>query len=582
MQKQLQAVKPLSVVLVLVIGALSGCASSKPGGMVVADHRLAAEAGAEMLEQGGNAVDAAVATSFALSVVRPQSCGIGGGGFMVIHLQDDPRFGTIDTAINYREVSPAAIAPKTYEQWNDPDASELGGRAVAVPGTVAGLLYALDKYGTLDRQTVLAPAISLAETGYPADDHHVESARGLRAPFNSDPARKQRFEYLWQHMAHEGELEVGDMIRLPEQAKALRLIAEHGADAFYKGEIAEAIVLSIAQDGGVITFEDLASYEPVEVAPIAYQWRGRTLVVMPPPSSGGIAIAQMFALIDQLDIEIKPTGWHEPETQHLLAEVSKHAFADRSRKLADPRFVDVPVNAMLSPEAINRMAHGIHPDRTYPPSNYGSSPQLVEDAGTSHFSVVDQHGSAVACTETINLAFGSKLAVDGFGFCLNNEMDDFTTISGQANAFGLVQSDKNVPEPGKRPLSSMSPTIILDKTGRVIAVAGASGGPRIISGTAQVLLRIMSGASAAEAVAAPRYHHQWLPDALRLETNDAHAPQPALIKALEAKGHTLDPVGRVSAVQAIRWDPNRNDWDGASDPRKGADGAIRVPASTSP
>lgn len=559
-------------VLLMVCSVVAGCQRAHTGGVVAADHPLASKAGAEILAAGGNAVDAAVATSLALSVVRPDSCGLGGGGFMVIHLEDDPRHGTINVAVNYRETCPAGIGPDTYAHWADPEASRFGGRAVGVPGTVAGLLYALEHFGTLDRDVVFAPAIRLAEEGFVVDHHHAEAAAAVRERFEANPAWKARFPWVWERLLAGGAIAEGDTLQLPEQARVLRHIATHGRAGFYEGEVADAIVHAIRADGGVLSAEDLRGYEPVRVEPLRLPWRGRTLVVMPPPSSGGIAIAQLFALVDRLGVDLPASGWPDVDDTHLLAEAMKHAFADRARYLADPAFVDVPIEAMLSDGALDAMAARVDRARTHAPSFYGSAGPLPTDGGTSHLSVVDAAGNAVACTETINLHFGSLLAVDAYGFCLNNEMDDFTTIRGAANAFGLRQSDDNLPEPGKRPLSSMSPTIVLDADGRVLAVAGASGGPRIITGTAQALLRVLlADASAAEAAGSPRIHHQWLPNTLRLEPD-----APAWLRGgLSDKGHGVGTIPAVGAVQIIR--RTGRGWDAASDPRKGG-----VPASVEP
>ena len=539
-------------------------------GLVAADHPLAADAGAQMLRQGGNAVDAAVATSAALSVVRSDACGIGGGGFMLIHLNDDPRHGTTSVAINYRETSPAGVGPETYAQLDDPEASRRGGMAVAVPGTVAGLMHALETYGTLDRATVLAPAIALAEGGFQADAHHVRTARSLSNRFARDAGWRERFPLVWERLTAGGTIEVGDRITLPEQARALRLIAERGADAFYRGEIADAIVASVAADGGVLTHDDLAGYSIDVVEPISYELELHRVLSMPPPSSGGIAVAQILSLAERLDLAVPPTGWLQAQDAHVLAESMKHAFADRSRYMADPAFTDVPIDRMLDNGSLGRVARSINPERALEPSAYGAIRVLPEDGGTSHISVIDGHGNAVACTETINLAFGSLVGVRGFGFCLNDQMDDFTTIAGEANAFGLVQSDDNLPEPGKRPLSSMSPTIILDEHGEVVAVAGASGGPRIITSTAQVLLRVLRGhATATQAVDAPRIHHQWLPDQLFLELREGVKPSDQLKSQLAERGHDLRERDEIGAVQFIRRDPQTGALDGAADPRKG-------------
>lgn len=554
----------------VVAGSQDGPDGKQPSGMVAADHPLAAQAGARMLARGGNAVDAAIATSFALSVVRSDACGIGGGGFMLIHLVDDPRRGDVTIAINYRETCPVGIGPDTYAALDDPLASQRGGMAVGVPGTVAGLLHALENYGTLPREVVLAPAIELAAGGFEADAHHVRTVRSLVERFESDESWRRRFPLVWERLAHEGRIEVGDRIVLPEQAAALLLIARDGADAFYRGPIAEAIVASAQADGGVLSMDDLAGYELREVEPVRAIVGGRTILSMPPPSSGGVAIAQIVALAERLDLAMPATGWPVPAEAHTLAESMKHAFADRSRHMADPAFVDVPVADMLSQNSLDRMAAAIDPQRVLEPEAYGTASLIPVDGGTSHISVIDANGGAVACTETINLAFGSMVGVEGFGFCLNDQMDDFTTIRGEANAFGLVQSDDNLPEPGKRPLSSMSPTIVLDADGEVVAVAGASGGPRIITSTAQVLLRMLrGGATARQAVDAPRLHHQWLPDRLYVEVRDGAEPAASWSQALKRLGHDVFSRDDIGAVQAIRRDPATGELDGAADPRKG-------------
>jgi gamma-glutamyltranspeptidase/glutathione hydrolase len=375
---------------------------------------------------------------------------------------------------------------------------------------------------------------------------------------------------IWERLMHEGEIDVGDRVHLPEQARALRLIAEHGADAFYHGPIADAIIASVEADGGVISREDLTGYAVQEVEPIVHDAGGARVLAMPPPSSGGVAVAQILDLAERLDLAMPPTGSPDTDAVHALAEIMKHAFADRSRHMADPAFHDVPVDAMLDAERLDATAQAVRRAvtlrRTGSPDSYGIADPIEEDGGTSHISVIDRWGSAVACTETINLAFGSLVGVEGFGFCLNNQMDDFTTIKGQANAFGLVQSEANLSEPGKRPLSSMSPTIIVDERGEVIAVAGASGGPRIISSTAQVLLRRLRGnATAEQAVAAPRLHHQWLPDFLFLEPCN----ESSLAESLGERGFTSAERERIGAVQAIFRDPDSQRVDGSADPRKG-------------
>ena len=549
--------------------ASGGTANHFPTAAVAADHVIASEAGAEILRKGGNAVDAAVATSFALSVVRPYSCGIGGGGFMIIHFNNDPKHGTRSVALNYRETAPAAVGADFYEKHPDPQASTRGGGAVAVPGTVAGLLYALEHFGTLDRATVMAPAIRAAEEGFLVDEHFRAANGELIKWFNEDDARKARFGFVWRRLLKEGQVKLGDRVTLPEQAAALRLIAQNGADAFYKGRIAIEILHAVRRDGGPMRAEDLLSYKVEPVEPLRFDAFGHTFLTMPPPSSGGVALAQALGILQRRHDDIGRRA-NAPEYVHLVVEALKHAFADRARWLGDPAQVDVPVRELLSDSYLDARAAQIDPRRARDDlETYGTLPP--DDAGTSHFCVIDARGNAVACTETINLEFGSLLAVEKYGFCLNNEMDDFTTRRGQANAFGLVQSSRNLPAPGKRPLSSMMPTIVLDRSGRVVMIAGASGGPRIVTGTMQAMLDVLLfGMDASQALATPRFHHQWRPNTLLLERAwYAVAREDGTAAALESRGHQVEPSGSVGNVQLIRRDKKTRTWDAACDPRKG-------------
>lgn len=550
--------------------ALAKHAASFPSGAVAADHHLASEAGAEMLRRGGNAVDAAVAASFCLSVVRPHSCGIGGGGFMVIFIPAGEGGAEERVVINYREVAPGAVGPEYYSGLEVDDASTFGVHASGVPGTVAGLLYALERYGTLDRREVLAPAIRAAEEGFIADANHLEAMENIRGKIKNNPDRLAMLGDLWETLYAGGEMRIGDRVRNPEKARAMRLIAEQGAGAFYRGEIAEAIVGVMEAGGGPITREDLASYRVRTGRPLSGSFMGRELLTMPPPSSGGIAMIQIFGILERTLDGVELPARVSPAYTHLLTEAMKHAFADRAEWLADDAFVEVPVSRLTSPAYIAELASRVDRERTLDdPFSYGSvTPENAEEnagGGTSHLSVVDSSGMAVACTETINLIGGSLAAVPGFGFLMNNEMDDFTTVPGAPNAFGLRQSDRNLPEPGKRPLSSMSPTIVL-QDGRAVMVAGASGGPRIISGTAQVVLNtLLFGMPPEHGVNAPRVHHQWTPDRLLFE------PSPetrALRRAMRRFGHSVGETPTVGVVQAIYVDEDGRKH-AASDPRKG-------------
>jgi gamma-glutamyltranspeptidase/glutathione hydrolase len=606
-----------------------GLSGSFPHGAIAADHVVASQAGAEMLAAGGNAIDAAVATSFTLSVVRPYSCGIGGGGFMVVHLSetgiaDQKKRGrevARDVAIDYRETTPRLVTPDFYEKDADPMASRRGAKAVGVPGTVAGLLWALDRYGTLDRAKVLAPAIRAADDGFIVDDHYMAMARRMTKAFTESPEMQTRFAFVWERFLKRGEVSKGDRIKLPEQAAALRLIVQRGPDAFRDGPIAEAILAAITRDRGVLDAGGLHGFRVDATEPLKTVAFGRTFLTMPPPSSGGICLAQTMGILERTWLKAEAAegaareassaaqslgrdavltldtltlgGRKRPtvENTHAITEAFKHAFADRSRWLGDPAFVEIPIATLLSPAYLDARAATFDPRSVMALAKYGTVPQdasapLPEDHGTSHLSAVDKFGNAVACTETLNLEFGSLLAVPEFGFVLNDEMDDFTTRRGEANAFNLIQSERNMPawsaeKGGKRPLSSMTPTIVLDEKGEVIIVAGASGGPRIITGTAQAILNAtIRNMSAAESVSRPRIHHQWAPDILLIERfGDRDHLQDALWedsfrKRLEAIGHhtqmidltseSADPIG---SVQLIKREGTM--WDAACDPRKG-------------
>jgi gamma-glutamyltranspeptidase/glutathione hydrolase len=409
----------------------------------------------------------------------------------------------------------------------------------------------------------MAPAIRLAEVGFTADAHDAATAAALAERFAENPGWQQRFALVWTRYLLEGRLKVGDRIRVPEQAAALRMIAEAGASAFYEGEIGRSLVHAARKDGADLTLADLRAYRPRETQPIRSQIGGYEFVGMPPPSSGGATVIQALQMLDAAGYSFA-SGPRDDASLHVLTESFKQSFADRAKWFGDPAFVDVPVDWLVSRARALVTSAAIDPAHTRPPQAYGTDQPLGTDGGTSHLSVVDAQGNAVACTETINLEFGSLVGVDEFGFVLNNEMDDFLTQRGEANAFGLVQSDRNLPSPGKRPLSSMSPTLVFDGSG-LLAVAGGSGGPRIISATTQVLLRVLAGESASAAVGAPRLHHQWMPNRIELEPDLAQ--DEALRAALVARGHEVVEREQIGNVQLIR--RTAGGWEAASDRRKG-------------
>ncbi|MBC8201011.1 MAG: gamma-glutamyltransferase [Planctomycetes bacterium] len=529
------------------IVCLCGCAVKQQtftGGAVAADHYLASQAGEKILRSGGNAVDAAVATSFALSVVRPFSCGLGGGGFMVI---DSPTMEPV--ALNYRETAPGKVDKHFFETHN----SRIGGTAVGVPGTVAGLLAAHERYGKLTRQQVLAPAILLAQSEIEIDsafENAIQAAtRAIEAlPKEDQSTYIEALQSITVQFAHIGS----------SQIFPLQRISQEGESGFYEGDIARLIVR--ATDGH-ITPSDLESYKPRWESPLQIDiGDGNTLICMPPPSSGGVAIAQIIGLLSRLNaMEYGKSA----EYSQLLIESMKHAFADRAEHMADSAFVDVPVQALLDEKYLDEIASRIVLGETQGLFSYGSVSPPPDDDGTSHLCVVDNDGMMVSATETINTSFGSLVYAPVLGFMLNNEMDDFSSPSG-TNVYGLQQSDKNLPEQGKRPLSSMSPTIVA-KDGIPVLALGASGGPRIISSVVQVLLDILwFGDQPVEALQRSRVHHQWQPDRVYVEDSQRSGE---LHSYLLTVGYEVKPRPTVGVVQVIHVD------DGvikpASDPRKG-------------
>jgi gamma-glutamyltranspeptidase / glutathione hydrolase len=536
--------------------------------VVAADHPAASAAGLAVLKKGGNVVDAAVATAAALSVVRPESCGLGGGGFMVIWNAKTKQA----VAVDYRERAPRRATRTMYFDPRDPTKvvprlSREGHRAAAVPGTVAGWCEAQRKYGKLKLADVLAPAIKLAKDGVPVDATMRKAQASLLKRFRKDPALAKRFAALVRLYLNGGKpWETSDRFYSPQRA-VLELIAARGWDGFYKGPVAEALLAEMKRGGGLMTTEDLSEMQPVIRKPLTGRFDDLQIVTMPPPSSGGVALLAMLNTLTAWeekhpDRKLKRGDFNSPATVHLLTEMMKHAFADRAAYLGDADFAKVPVQRLISRKYAAALAARIDMRRTHPLKYYGRF-QGLDDAGTSHFCVIDARGNAVACTETINTGYGSLVVEPKYGIVLNNEMDDFAAMPGKPNAFGLIQSDANAVAPRKKPLSSMTPTIAV-KDGKAVFVVGASGGPRIISSTLQVLLDMQRfGMRPAKAVAEPRFHHQWVPDELLLERGLFEK----LRKPLAAKGHTVRLRNSLSATQAASRGPAG--LQGGSDPRKG-------------
>ena len=534
-------------------------------GMVASDSIEASKAGAEILQDGGNAIDAAVAISFALGVTRPYSTGLGGGGFAVIYLSRTKE----TVAVDFRETAPGDATWDMFvrarkKDPNGPSPSRYGGLAVGVPGVLAGADYLLEELGTMRLGQVIDPAIELAERGFKADKDYVTACVNALKQFRSHPDFAQTYETLHRTLLNHGQpVKGGQLVRRPELAAALRLIASTGPQAFYDGQIGDAIVQAVKKAGGVMAVEDLLSYRIREREPVRFKYRDYEILSMPPPSSGGIVIAEVLNILSNRSMaDLYADDPHQ--AAHVFVEACKHAFADRSRWLGDPAYVNIPQRLLTGRKYAASLAKGIDPKKTKSAKSYGST-RIRDDGGTSHFCVVDADDNVVAWTETINLGFGSFVVTDRFGIILNNEMDDFSAKPGKADAFGLRTSDRNAVAPGKRPLSSMSPTIVLDDKGLPILTLGASGGPRIISSVLNVLVNVLDDdMTLGEAMETTRIHHQWSPNEIRFSV----APDPDLAAALKERGHRIGKRRSSGVVQAIEW-ADDNTLLGASDPKKG-------------
>ncbi len=521
-------------------------------GLVVADSEHASQAGMEILKRGGNAIDAAIATALALSVVDQGSSGLGGGGFMVIYRAKDKK----SFALDFRETAPAASRRELYLRDGKPvpAASLTGPLAVGVPGEVAGLIEAHKKFATLPLAVLAAPALKLASEGFPVD-------AAMKVSIERGANNFKRFPDLGRIYMPNGEVpKEGDAIRQPQLAATLKAIAQQGNEAFYRGWIAEAIVEAIKKEGGVMTLDDLKNYKAVWREPLIGSYRGRTVITMPPPSSGGVALLQMLNVVE--GYKFADFTHNSAPYLHLLSEAMKHAFADRAEHLGDPDFVHVPQRKLTDKNYATWVRGRIVAEKTFAPTYYGYYNYNGEKGSTTHFSVIDKDGNAVACTQTVNTRFGSKMLVAKTGIVLNNEMDDFAIHGDTGNVYGLVGNQANSLQPGKRPLSSMSPTIVLNGN-RPEIVAGASGGPRIINATLQTILNILDFKMAVgPAVEAARIHHQWMPDRLGVESGVGAEQR----KDLEKRGHALRGQSALGVVQAITWDGTT--MNGAADSRK--------------
>jgi gamma-glutamyltranspeptidase/glutathione hydrolase len=507
--------------------------------MVVAQEKHGARVGAEILARGGNAVDAAVATGFALAVTYPRAGNLGGGGFMLIHLA---RHGE-DIAIDYRETAPAAATRDMFlgpDGKPNPRKSRDSALAIGVPGTVAGLVLAHRNYGSgrFTLAELIAPAIALARDGIAIDDDTADSLPQVRERLARWPASAKLFL-----REDGGARQPGERLVQADLAATLGAIALAGESGFYDGPVAGLLVDAIRAAGGIMTLEDLKNYRPIIRAPVRGTYRGYDIVAMPPPSSGGIVLIEALNILE--GFAVNRIGARTVESHHLLIEAMKQAYADRAFYLGDPAFIDTPMTRLISKDYADRVRAGIDPARARRSADI--APLIAvprEGDNTTHFSVVDAEGNAVANTYTLNFGYGLGLVAEGTGVLLNNELDDFTAARGAANAFGLVGFGANLPGANKRPLSSMSPTILL-KDGKVVLVTGSPGGSRIISAVLQVIVNVIDrGLAIAAAVAAPRLHHQWMPDEVRIEQGFP----PDLVSGLRDIGHAIEsPVGQTSA-----------------------------------
>lgn len=523
-------------------------------GMVASVDAMATQVGVDILKQGGNAVDAAVAVGYALAVTHPQAGNLGGGGFMLLRTKDGAT-----TAIDFREMAPAGATRDMFlDEQGNPDSKKslTSPLASGTPGTVAGLSLALEKYGSLPLNSVVRPAIKLAQEGFIVNDALADDLK----TYGSEvlPHHENSKAIFWK----DGEpLKKGDKLVQQDLANSLTMIAENGPDAFYKGEIARQIAQQMQQNGGLITTDDLAAYQAVERTPVSGEYRGYQIFSMPPPSSGGIHIVQILNILENFDM--KKYGFGSADAIQIMAEAEKYAYADRSEYLGDPDFVNVPWQALTSKAYAKSIAGQIDINKAKPSSEIRPGKLApYESDQTTHFSVVDKDGNAVAVTYTLNTTFGTGIVAGNTGILLNNQMDDFSAKPGVPNVYGLVGGEANAVGPKKRPLSSMSPTIVV-KDGKTWLVTGSPGGSRIITTVLQMVVNTIDfGMNVAEATNAPRFHHQWLPDELRVEKGFS----PDTLKLLEQKGQKVALKEAMGSTQSIMIGPD-GELYGASDPR---------------
>jgi gamma-glutamyltranspeptidase/glutathione hydrolase len=542
----------LRLIFSCIVGEFISCAAgaqTPATGMVASAQHEASEVGAAVLARGGNAVDAAVAVGYALAVTHPCCGNIGGGGFMLIHLADGR-----NTFLNFREKAPLAARADMFLDARGElikDRSVNGYLAVGVPGTVLGLETARERYGTMARATLMAPAIRLAEQGFILRQGDVDVLADATEAFRTEPNVAAVFTN------HGATLMAGDRLVQKNLGATLRAVSEGGVDAFYRGAPAEAVVRASKTHGGILSREDFEKYSITEGAPVRCQYRGFDIVSAPPPSSGGVTLCEMLQVLD--GYPLKSMGYHSAEALHVMTEAMRFAYRDRNTYLGDPAFIDNPVLRLLSARHTESIRVRILPHRATPSSALGETLN-EEHPTTTHYSVVDKFGNAVAVTYTINNDFGARVIASDSGFFLNDEMDDFTAKPGSPNLFGLVQGKANAIAPGKRPLSSMTPTLVL-KDGKPLLVLGSPGGSRIITTVLEVIVNVIDyGMSLQQAVDAPRVHHQWLPDEVAGEPNAIGEQARKALSGMGYKVVPLEPWGTGNAAEIIGLAPADADF----------------------
>ncbi len=562
--------KALILLLVALLAATAQAAPLRPvraqHAMVASVHGLASQAGVDIMKAGGNAVDAAVAVGFALAVVHPQAGNIGGGGFMLIRMA-----GGKTHFVDYREKAPAAASRDMYldPQGNVvKDLSVIGYKAIAVPGSVAGMAYAEKKYGKLGLAKVMEPAIRLARDGFPLAREDADDLR------DQDLAKFPESRRIFQRDGN--YYQEGEVLRQPELARTLERIAKN-PDDFYHGDLARELATATQKGGGLMTAQDLAGYDVKEREPIVGTYRGYQVISAPPPSSGGIGLIEILNILEGYDLA--KLGNRSAESIHLTAEAFRRAFFDRAEFLGDPDFTNLPVAQLIDKKYAQAWRESVNPEKaslsaelkrpaifnqldryasTHPPA------AVKEHENTTHYSVVDADGNAVAVTTTLNDSFGSRVTAEGLGFLLNNEMDDFAAKVGVPNMYGLLQGPANAVGPGKRPLSAMTPTIVV-KDGKLILVLGSPGGPTIITTVANIVMGVLDyGLDMQEAVNAPRFHHQWMPDEIRLQDVGF---SPDTVRMLQTKGHKFEWKRSWGDGECIAIDQKTGERRGASDGR---------------